>query len=229
MPDSEELSSSRFDPAPGSDQTRLEHAPDSPLPDIEEPIVGQADRDYLAQPSTTEAEEFSTRLEGNYLAQTLDEAPEESVSVEPSAAEAFTTAVQAEVVERTAREGSEIAPVEPDSIDSIAPNFEDAPEQSSEDGNVDPRVQIRRLDAKYEEVQNGDYFSILGLPRSAGTQEVHRAFGTLSAEFNPLRFALHPDPSLQRRAQLIHDALVEAASVLQDERLRTQYAGNLLD
>jgi hypothetical protein len=92
-----------------------------------------------------------------------------------------------------------------------------------------PDVDVRRLKSKLDEVQEADYFSILGLPRSAGSDEVRQAFEVLSAEFNPLKFAGHPDPTLQTQAQLIRDLLAEAAQTLQDDRLRAAYATNLVD
>ena len=92
-----------------------------------------------------------------------------------------------------------------------------------------PEVDLRRLEAKFEEVQDADYFTILGLPRSAGSEEVERAFQQLAAEFHPLKFSGHPDGSLLHRAQAIHDSLAEAARALQDDRLRADYARNLLE
>jgi|GEM_PF-1754602 len=92
-----------------------------------------------------------------------------------------------------------------------------------------PELDLRRLRAKLEEVQESDYFSVLGLARSAGAEEVRRAFQSLSAEFNPLKFAGHPDPSVQRQAQQVHDYLAEAARALQDDRLRDGYSRSLVD
>ena len=94
---------------------------------------------------------------------------------------------------------------------------------------VTGEVEIRRLQAKFDEIQDADYFSVLGLPRSAGRGEIDRAYELLSTEFHPVRFAGHPDPQLQRCAQSVHQALSEAALVLRDDRLRTQYASNLVD
>ncbi len=92
-----------------------------------------------------------------------------------------------------------------------------------------PELDVRRLDAKYREIQESDYFSILGLSRSAGTDEVQRAFHSLSSEFNPLRFVGHSDPSLALRAREVSDVLAEAAQALQDDRLRENYARSLTD
>lgn len=90
-------------------------------------------------------------------------------------------------------------------------------------------LDLKRLEAKYEQVQEADYFSILGLSRSAGTEEVQRAFQALASEFHPLKFTGHSDPALQHRAQRIHELLAEAAQALGDDRLRAEYARHLLD
>jgi hypothetical protein len=44
-----------------------------------------------------------------------------------------------------------------------------------------------------------------------------------------VRYAGHPDQQILRRAQSVHEALSEAALVLRDDRLRAQYARNLVD
>lgn len=97
-----------------------------------------------------------------------------------------------------------------------------APEVSGE-------LDAQRLEAKYEEIQEADYFSILGLTRTAGAEEVQRAFERLSNEFDPIRFSGHPDVSLQQRAQRVHALLLEAAKALEDDRRRAEYARHLLD
>ncbi|WP_257461333.1 hypothetical protein [Archangium lipolyticum] len=90
-------------------------------------------------------------------------------------------------------------------------------------------LDVRRLESKFEEIQDADYFTVLGLARTAGSEEVKRAYELLTAEFHPLRFAGHPDPALQHRAQQISNALGEAARALADDRLREEYARSLLD
>ncbi|MEW6430634.1 MAG: DUF4388 domain-containing protein, partial [Myxococcota bacterium] len=94
---------------------------------------------------------------------------------------------------------------------------------------ADPDLDVRRLEAKYDEVQDADYFTILGLPRSAGAEDVQRAFQRLGGEFDPLRFSGHPDPSLQQRAQVVYNLLEEAARALEDDHRRAEYARHLLD
>jgi hypothetical protein len=90
-------------------------------------------------------------------------------------------------------------------------------------------LDVRRLESKFEEIQDADYFTVLGLSRGAGREEVKRAYSLLTATFHPLRFAGHPDPALQHRAQQIAHALAEAARALADDRLREEYARSLLD
>lgn len=91
------------------------------------------------------------------------------------------------------------------------------------------QLDVNRLEAKYDEVQDADYFTILGLPRVAGGEDVRRAFQRLSQEFDPLRYSGHPDPSLQQRAQTVARLLEEAARALEDDRRRAEYARHLLD
>jgi hypothetical protein len=90
-------------------------------------------------------------------------------------------------------------------------------------------LDVRRLDAKYDEVQDADYFTILGLTRSASSDEVQRAHRRLSEEFDPIKYTGHPDASLQQRAQVVSSLIEEAARALEDERRRAEYARHLLD
>ncbi len=91
------------------------------------------------------------------------------------------------------------------------------------------QLDLQRLEAKFDEVQDADYFTILGLSRAAGSEDVRRAFQRLSQEFDPLRFSGHPDPALQQRAQVVAKLLEEAARALEDDRRRVEYARHLLD
>ena len=90
-------------------------------------------------------------------------------------------------------------------------------------------LELRRLESKLAEIRDADYFSILGVPKSAGRDEILRAYEVLAAEFHPLKFAAHPDPDALSRAKLVHSVLEEAAAALRDDRLRAEYARNLVD
>ncbi|MFZ5470238.1 MAG: DUF4388 domain-containing protein [Myxococcota bacterium] len=90
-------------------------------------------------------------------------------------------------------------------------------------------LDVRRLEAKYASIQDADYFSVLGLSRTAGAEEVRCAFEVLAAEFDPLKYVGHPDPALRHHAQRVHELLTEAASALEDDRLRAEYARHLVE
>ncbi len=94
---------------------------------------------------------------------------------------------------------------------------------------VSGQLDLQRLEAKFDEVQDADYFTILGLSRAAGSEDVRRAFQRLAQEFDPLRFSGHPDPGIQQRAQVVAKLLEEAARALEDDRRRVEYARHLLD
>jgi hypothetical protein len=94
--------------------------------------------------------------------------------------------------------------------------------------HVEP-VDVDRLQAKWAEIQASDYFSMLGLARTAAKSDVERAFAHLSAEFHPLKYAsLRADRAVDTAEQL-QAVLAEAAEALKDDRLRALYAKHLTD
>jgi CheY-like chemotaxis protein len=105
-------------------------------------------------------------------------------------------------------------------IELLPPSQEEAQAETVE-------VAAARLEARWAQVEDADYFTVLGLPRSAGTDEVTRAFSRLSAEYDPLRWTGHPDPRVQARAERMQALLSEAARALSDDGLRNAYARSL--
>ncbi len=105
-------------------------------------------------------------------------------------------------------------------IELQAPSQEEARAETVE-------VAAARLETRWAQVEDADYFTVLGLPRNAGTDEVARAFARLSAEYDPLRWSGHPDPRVQARAERMQALLSEAARALSDDGLRTAYARSL--
>jgi DNA-binding response OmpR family regulator len=103
------------------------------------------------------------------------------------------------------------------------------PPESPAPSEVAPEVELERLEKKWAAAEEADYFSVLGLPRTAGTEEVQRAHARLAAEFDPLRYAGHPDPEVPARATRLLTLLDEAAQALGDERLRQAYVRSLVD
>lgn len=105
---------------------------------------------------------------------------------------------------------------------SLAPEEASAPGPSAE-------IDAERLRAKLKQVHDADYFTILGLARTARGPEVERAFQQLSMEFHPLKYLAHEDPALARGAQELADLLSEAATALADDRLRSEYLRHLVE
>jgi hypothetical protein len=81
------------------------------------------------------------------------------------------------------------------------------------------------LDVMYEQLEENDYFGILGLPRSAGIDDLRRARERLVKLFDPQRWSTHP--ARLRRARIVLAQIEEAARVLGDDRLRGEYSRHL--
>jgi hypothetical protein len=90
-------------------------------------------------------------------------------------------------------------------------------------------IDLSRVAAKYEQVRNGDYFEILGVPRQSTSYEVRQAFDRLSREFHPARFAGLRDDALPGRLSEIGRMLAEAVDVLADDHTRRAYAQHLTE
>ncbi len=102
-----------------------------------------------------------------------------------------------------------------------------SPAQRNDSAPVD--LDLSRLDAKFDEVQDADYFTILGLPRHATSDDVRRSFERLSQEFHPLKYVGVSDGHVQHRAQVVSALIEEAARSLEDDGRRTEYARHLTD
>ncbi|MGZ3407041.1 MAG: DnaJ domain-containing protein, partial [Polyangia bacterium] len=97
------------------------------------------------------------------------------------------------------------------------------------DREADRAIDKERVMAKRAQVQEGDYFAILGLGRDASAHEVARAFERLKREFAPDRFA---DPLRQELSDAlteIGEVLDEAHRVLADDDVRSSYRAHLVD
>lgn len=97
------------------------------------------------------------------------------------------------------------------------------------DRDADRAIDKERVLAKRAQVQEGDYFAILGLGRDASAREVARAFERLKREFSAERFA---DPLRQELSDAlveIGEVLDEAHRVLADDELRASYRAHLID
>jgi len=103
------------------------------------------------------------------------------------------------------------------------------PGERERDRAADRAIDKERVMAKRAQVQDGDYFVVLGLQRDASSREVARAFERLKREFAPERFA---DPLRQELSDAlaeIGEVLDEAHRVLADDEVRASYRSALPD
>ena len=103
------------------------------------------------------------------------------------------------------------------------------PQERSRDRDSDRAIDKERVLAKRAQVQDGDYFAILGLGRDASSREVARAFERLKREFAPERFADPLRQELSDALSEIGEVLDEAHRVLADDEVRASYRAHLPD
>ena len=88
-------------------------------------------------------------------------------------------------------------------------------------------VAYQRIEAMFELVQEGDYFSLLEISPRATAEEVEQAHRRLTAELDPER--MDPDAAVEHGQQLaeIREVLDEARRVLGVDALREAYRAQL--
>jgi hypothetical protein len=102
------------------------------------------------------------------------------------------------------------------------------PTTRARDRDTDRVIDKERVLAKRAQVQDGDYFAVLGLSRDASAHEVARAFERLKREFAPDRFADPLRAELADALGEIGEVLDEAHRVLADDAVRASYRAHLL-
>ncbi len=88
---------------------------------------------------------------------------------------------------------------------------------------IDAQAMRSQVKARLSLVEEGDYFSLLGVPRSATAYEIHRAYLELRRGFEPSRVLNAATADLADDLQLIVDVLDEAHDVLRDQSRRERY------
>jgi hypothetical protein len=92
---------------------------------------------------------------------------------------------------------------------------------------ADRAVDRERVRAKRAQLDDADYFAILGVERDATPHEIARAHDRLAAEFAPGRFPPELRDELAADLALIAATLDEARRVLADDAVRTAYRSHL--
>ncbi|HMI86165.1 MAG TPA: DUF4388 domain-containing protein [Polyangiaceae bacterium] len=88
---------------------------------------------------------------------------------------------------------------------------------------IDAQAMRSQVKARLNLVEEGDYFSLLGVPRSATAYEIHRAYLELRRGFEPSLVLNAATADLADDLQLIVEVLDEAHDVLRDQSRRERY------
>ena len=71
--------------------------------------------------------------------------------------------------------------------------------------------------------EEGDYFALLGVSRSATSYDIRRAYGSLKDEYDPARILTSETVDLRDDVELILEVLAEAFEILEDDLRRERY------
>jgi hypothetical protein len=71
--------------------------------------------------------------------------------------------------------------------------------------------------------EEGDYFALLGVPRSATSYDIRRAYTSLRDEYDPSRILTSETVDLRDEVELILEVLAEAFEILEDDLRRERY------
>ncbi|MEP7050503.1 MAG: hypothetical protein ABJB12_09135 [Pseudomonadota bacterium] len=71
--------------------------------------------------------------------------------------------------------------------------------------------------------EEGDYFALLGVPRSATSYDIRRAYSSLRDEYDPTRILTGETVDLREDVELILEVLAEAFEILEDDVRRDRY------
>jgi hypothetical protein len=88
---------------------------------------------------------------------------------------------------------------------------------------IDHEALRARIRARRELVDEGDYFALLGVSRSATSYDIRRAYSALRQELDPVRMLTPVTADLGDDVSLILDVLDEAYEILRDQVRRDRY------
>lgn len=96
-------------------------------------------------------------------------------------------------------------------------------------GATDLAIDRERVLAKFAQVEDGDYFAVLGVRRDATAFEIRRAYEAAKRDYAPETFPQQLRAELAEELAAIGALLDEAYAVLRDDALRASYRAHLID
>jgi len=95
--------------------------------------------------------------------------------------------------------------------------------RASKPDHLDHAALRARILARKALSEEGDYFALLGVPRSATSYDIRRAYGSLKDEYDPGRILTSDTVDLRDDVELILEVLAEAFEILEDDLRRERY------
>jgi hypothetical protein len=108
-------------------------------------------------------------------------------------------------------------------VDSIGPRSRKLRPTAIGFDPIDSQALRSQVRARLSLVEEGDYFSLLGVARNATSYEIHRAYLELRHGLEPSRVLNAATADLADDIELIIDVLDEAHDVLRDQARRERY------
>jgi hypothetical protein len=97
------------------------------------------------------------------------------------------------------------------------------PKAAAEPDHLDHAALRARILARKALSEEGDYFALLGVARSATSYDIRRAYAALREEYDPSRILTHDTVDLRDEIELILEVLAEAFEILEDDLRRERY------
>lgn len=110
-----------------------------------------------------------------------------------------------------------------DILHTFAPTASREAARASSRDPLDDEAVRQRVRARLALVQDGDYFAVLGLPRSATSYEIRRAYLELRRGFEPTRLLTAATADLAEDLRTVVDVIDEAYEILREPHRRERY------
>ncbi|HEY1533762.1 MAG TPA: DUF4388 domain-containing protein, partial [Polyangiaceae bacterium] len=94
---------------------------------------------------------------------------------------------------------------------------------ASKPDHLDHAALRARILARKALSEEGDYFALLGVARSATSYDIRRAYSALKDEYDPSRILTGETVDLRDEVELILEVLAEAFEILEDDLRRDRY------